>query len=241
MSKTDHGAADKERMPADGSRKASRGTSVREPWLRTSRAMELLGLEAGGRVLLVGEAEGLLAARLAAERGASVVWMDPAAAGLGADGLPPGGPGTARLSGSCYDTPFMSGEFDAVVSQFAVDYLLEPGRALVEWRRVLKDEGTLVIVSRNALFKGPDWRPRPRATSSFTPAGLRGMLEGSGFEVRRQCTLLPDLKLPRLYRGDLSFSYRLERLPYFGDRGMLLFASAAKRPGGNAVGDQGRA
>lgn len=214
---------------------------MREPWLRTSRAMELLGSEAGGRVLLVGETEGLLAARLAAEHGARVVWMDPAPAGLGTAGLPPGGRGAARLSGSCYDTPFEAGEFDAVVSQFAVDYLVEPIRALVEWRRVLRDDGTLVIVSRNALFKGPDWRPRPRATSSFTPAGLRGMLEGSGFEVLRLCTLIPDLKLPRLYRGDLSFSYRFERLPYFSDRGMLLFASAVRRPGGNAVGDQGRA
>jgi ubiquinone/menaquinone biosynthesis C-methylase UbiE len=203
--------------------------------------MELLGLEAGGRVLLVGEAEGLLAARLGAEHGARVVWMDPAPAGLGTAGPTPGDRGAARLSGSCYDTPFEAGEFDAVVSQFAVEYLVEPVRALVEWRRVLKDAGTLVIVSRNALFKGSDWRPRPRATNSFTPAGLRGMLEGSGFEVLRLCTLIPDLKLPRLYRGDLSFSYWFERLPYFGDRGMLLFASAAKRPGGNAGGDQGRA
>jgi hypothetical protein len=44
-------------------------------------------------------------------------------------------------------------------------------------------------------------------------------------------TLLPDLKLPFLYRGDLGPVARLEKVPYFSGRGRLLFLRAVKPSG----------
>lgn len=211
---------------------------LREPALRTDRVVEMLravpraGEAAGGRlpgsVLLVGETEGMLARELAGA-GAAVTWYEPAGSPVAPIPAPAGV--ARRLFGSPYETPFGDGDFDAAASQFTLEFLDEPRRALAEWGRVLVYGGALVVVCRNELFTAGDPRPRPAAKNSFSPRGLRDLLESSGFEVRQTCTLIPDLKAPRAYRGDLGFSYRFERLPWFRDRGMLLFASAVRRPG----------
>lgn len=224
-------------MPdSGGSRAAGRGQVLREPWLRTDRVIGLLGEASGGRVLLVGEAEGLLAHRLARERGAEVTWFSPAPA----TGNATLSDRVTRLEGDPQDLPFETGRFDALVSQFAVDRIQQAPEALIEWGRVLRGGGAMVLVTRNALFHGVELLPAPRACASYTPGSLRSLLERCGFEVSVICTLVPDLRLPRLYRGDLSFSLRLERLPWFRYRGMLLFASGTKMTEGGAVGGQDR-
>jgi hypothetical protein len=53
-------------------------------------------------------------------------------------------------------------------------------------------------------------------------------VEEAGFRVTAVSTLVPDLRLPALYRGDLDFSLRLERLPYYSKHGKLLFMQAVK-------------
>ncbi len=178
----------------------------REPWLRTGILLELLDPAPGSAVLLAGEREGVLAARLAAERAANATWLTD--------------PGSV--------VPFDDGEFDAVASQFALEHLDDPGATLREWARVLKDGGALALVTRNALFRGPELRPGARALRTYAPSQLRELVSGAGLRVRVVRTLIPDLKLPRLYRGDLSFCTRLEKLPYFRERGMLLFLGAVK-------------
>ncbi len=183
-----------------------RAGNGREPWLRTGVMLELLGPSPGARVLLVGEREGILAARLTDEKKASTTW----------------------LTGRGHNVPFKDNEFDAVASQFALEYLDDPHAALAEWARVLKNGGTLALVTRNALFRGPELRPRAKAAWTFTPVQLPELVAGAGLEVREVRTLIPDLRLPRLYRGDLSFSHRFERLPYFRERGILLFVGATK-------------
>jgi SAM-dependent methyltransferase len=204
--------------------------------------LELLSPGDGAKVLLVGEREGLLAGRLVRERGAAVTWLDPASHGGHAPQVTeihPGGPGFRAMLADCGDTPFEAEEFDAVASQLTVEYLDDPARALAEWRRVMKPGGTLALVTRNALYGGGDPLPRPCPIRSFSPGELRRLVEDRGFSVRRLHTLIPDLRLPRVYRGDLSFSYRFERLPYFRDRGLLLFVSAVKTQERGTVGGQG--
>ncbi len=215
-----------------------RGSLLREPWLRTDRMIELLGPAGGGNVLLVGEAEGLLGARLSGELGARVTWFEPSPSNVERRGE---GGRIPALAGDPCDLPFATGEFDAVASQFALGRVPEPGSAVREWARVTGAGGLLVVVCRNELFGGWEPRIRPRGCAGFTPARLRGILEGCGLEVRETSTLLPDLRFPRLYRGDLSFCLKVERLPWFRDRGMLLFASARKKTGVSGVRDQGRA
>jgi SAM-dependent methyltransferase len=216
--------------------------AVTEPWLRTGRLIELLAPAPGARILLAGDAEGLLASRLARDEAARVTWLEPgpgdrrqSATRVDKDG----GSGWVTFVGDLCSTPFEAEEFDAVASQFTVEYLEDPAAALSEWLRVMKPGGRLALVTRNALYGGGDPRPRPRPRRSYSPEQLRQVVRGAGFEVNGVGTLLPDLRFPRLYRGDLSFSYRFERLPYFRERGLLLFLSAAKTPGRDTVGDQG--
>lgn len=209
---------------------------VREAQLRAKTLMGMF--RAGsGPVLLIGEMEGLLARRIERETGVAVTWVEPSASGYGAqDGAAAGGTSCAgagvRLVADCCSLPFDDGSFDNLASQFALEQLEEPARALAEWRRVLKKSGAMALVTRNGLYRGPDLPPSPRRKNTFSPPGLRGLCESAGLAVTGVTTLLPDLKLPALYRGDLDFSRHLARMPYFASRGKLLFVSAVPRVGG---------
>jgi len=119
-----------------------------EPWLRTGRIIELLAPAPGAKVLLVGDAEGLLASRLIREKAALVTWLEPAPPGAPASG-PPGVPATSSgcetFVCDCCEIPFEAEEFDAVASQFTLEYLEDPAGALLEWRRVMKPGGALAL------------------------------------------------------------------------------------------------
>ena len=202
----------------------------REPWLSADVLAGMLAGAPGLRILLVGEREGILAARLSAESGSDVTWLDPFAghAQMVAASGPGIRPGVTRVDGGLLNTPFADAEFDAVASQFAIEFAPDPSEAIGEWARVLRPGGILALVTMNALFKGSELRPRARPLHEFAPADLEALATGAGLGVRGIRTLIPNLRLPRFYRGDMSYSFRFEGLPYFGNRGMLLFLQAVK-------------
>lgn len=182
-------------------------------------------------VLLVGEGEGMLARRLAGLEAIRVTWLEPGSAGGAAVKSPLPAEGYARMVGDPSSPLFAAGSFDAVAAQFTLDGVEDPAVALRAWYTVLRDGGTLALAARNGLFRGPEQRPSSRPRRTFTPAALRDLVEEAGFATGDISTLLPDLKLPVLYRGDLGYALQLERLPYFAMRGKLLFLRAVKRPG----------
>lgn len=137
-----------------------------------------------------------------------------------------------RMAGDPYRLPFQDGSFDAVASQFLLERVGDPGAALGEMARVLKPGGVLALAARNALFRGAEQRPTPRPRRAFSPRELARLAEESGLVEARATTLIPDLKLPALYRGDLGAFTRLEKVPYFSSRGKSLFLRAVKPGGG---------
>ena len=190
---------------------------------------------AGMEVLLVGEREGLLAGCLQKSGASRVTWLEPflriappaaVPLALAVDS------GIERVAADCAGLPFADGSFDRVASQFTLDYVEDPAGALAGWIRVLRPGGTLSVLTANALFRGHAPVPLPRARRSFRPDELARLVARAGLTVQATTTLLPDLKLPALYRGDLSLSLRLEGLPYLKDRGRLLFLSASKNAEG---------
>jgi ubiquinone/menaquinone biosynthesis C-methylase UbiE len=206
-------------------------TGRSESRLRMERVSNMVGPSAGKKVLLIGDREGSLATRLGAGDGAEVIWLQPGGGGKETNALQEAN-GYTRPTGDCGKLTYEDRYFDRVVSQLAIEHLQDPEAALREWARVLKDNGKLVLVTRNRLFNGADQNPQPRVRQTYTPAELREMLERAGLTVKETSTLIPDLKLPALYRGDLSFSLFFEKLPYFSVRGKLLFVSAEKHGGG---------
>ncbi len=199
-----------------------------EASLRVGKMVRLMEPSPGSKVLLVGEGEGMLAGRLADLPGVEVTWLEPLEEGAEPQASPLPSTGYSRLLGDYYNLPFPENGFDFIASQLALENLEQPGMALAEWSRVLKEDGALVLVTVNRLFKGREQRPAPRPRQSYSPEELRKSLAPFGFEVIMSSTLMPDLKLSALYRGDASFFLLLEGAPYLRDRGRLLFVKAIR-------------
>ncbi len=125
--------------------------------------------------------------------------------------------------------PFADGSFEAVVAQHLVEHLPDPQQALREWRRVLKQGGTLVIVTPNAAYPDPCHFADPGHASLFTLATLRSALEGAGFQVARLTTLFPYLGRGRIPRAASIRLARIgDRLPGLIARGRSLVAAGTR-------------
>ncbi|MDD3717770.1 MAG: methyltransferase domain-containing protein [Actinomycetota bacterium] len=208
----------------------------REAQLRVDRLLRLTRPRRGSRVLLVGECEGMLAGRLAGQVGLEVIWLEPGEGPAREGPASPGrGSGYRWVAGDPCRLPFPAGHFDTVIAQFTLEGLEDPGEALSEWGRVLKQGGVVALVTANALFRGWEPRPGPRPVNRFSPRAMGEAVREAGLEVFHTSTMLPHLRLPALYRGELSFLPWLERLPFLGRRGRLLFVAARKTMGGGAA------
>ncbi len=209
----------------------------REAELRTGRVADMLRPPRGGRVLLVGEREGKLARMLAGLAETEVVWVRP----IPAEASPGHFPEEVRRGVTCLAAepsllPFPSDHFHALSAQFTLEQVEDVHAVLEEWKRVLADDGALVVVSRNGLFRG--WEPRPTAGTrrTFTPASMRELLERHGFRLEEKTTLFPNLGLPALYRGDQGYFQYLESIPYLRGRGRIMLLRAVKKAGGRGSG-----
>jgi SAM-dependent methyltransferase len=73
----------------------------------------------------------------------------------------------------CAGLPFDDAHFDLVYANFVVEHLDEPPGAFREWRRVLRDDGTLVLLTSN--------RSNPvLAATGLVPHRLRVVLKRAG-------------------------------------------------------------
>jgi SAM-dependent methyltransferase len=198
-----------------------------EARLRVGKILQMAQAGPGKKALLLGDGEGMLAGSLR-RAGVEITWLEPAPDGRTRGNSPLPSQGFKRMIGDLRRLPFEEEGLDLIASQLTLEYQEDPAGLLAEWMRVLKKTGVLILVTSNGLFKGHQQRPGPRAAHSFTLDELRNLLEPLGLKDIEACTLIPELKLPGLYRGDLSFYLRLAELPYFGARGRLLFLKGVK-------------
>jgi SAM-dependent methyltransferase len=121
--------------------------------LQTARPMP------GERVLDVGSGTGIVARRAAPllARGDSVVGLDASPAMLAVARAVSEREGTAVdwREGQAEALPFPDGSFDLALSQFALMFFADRGRALREMRRVLDDDGRLAL----SVFQGIELHP----------------------------------------------------------------------------------
>lgn len=197
--------------------------------LRVKRVYDFLEISEGMSTILIGEQEGILASNIESTPGCSTVWFEPLenlshvqttrSREINSLGRPRGDP---------YRLPYEDESFDRLASQFTLNLLADPERALTDWFRVLKRGGLAVFVTLNSAFTGWHQRPLPRIRWTYSKEKLYAILEQSGFLPLRSTSLIPNLRLPALYRGDLSFCLKLERLPILRGSGKILIVSSIK-------------
>ena len=76
---------------------------------------------------------------------------------------------------------FEDGSFDVMLLFEALYYLNQPERFLSECRRVLRDQGTILLNTVNPEWL--DFNPSPFSTRYFGARELRDLLENSGFKT----------------------------------------------------------
>lgn len=79
----------------------------------------------------------------------------------------------------CGRLPFPAGSFDLIYSNFVIEHLDAPAAAFVEWRRVLKNGGGLILLTSNRASP-------PLAISTLIPNQARLKLKRAGAGVAEE-------------------------------------------------------
>jgi ubiquinone/menaquinone biosynthesis C-methylase UbiE len=114
-------------------------------------------------------------------------------------------PNYLYIAGDTYQLPFVSGLFEALTMIRVLHHMAEPERVLIELRRTLQPQGTLILEYANKLnlksilryWAGrQDWSPFTLEPVEFAalnfdfhPAAIRSWLQAAGFRLERQLTV----------------------------------------------------
>lgn len=99
-------------------------------------------------------------------------------------------PSSSDITADILSLPFKDGEVDCILAKHLFEHIVDPLIALKEWKRVLKEDGKLVIIC-------PDYRfceaisCDPSHVHAFTPDSLKSLLEISGFDVSKSENVKP--------------------------------------------------
>lgn len=136
----------------------------------TARAVEFCGLKKGAAVLDVGCGPGATANWLKGNHGLDAVGLD-ASLTLLREGRCSGS-AAFLVAGRAGELPFRSGCFDGLFCECVLSLLEAPGRALVEFKRVLRPGGWLVVTDLYAR--------RPEGVTALWNLPQRSCLQGAG-------------------------------------------------------------
>ncbi len=175
-----------DRLAADYDRRWSR-------YLDATLGLALDALPDGvGRVLDVPCGTGEFARRLLDQRpDVRVVGADVSPAMLGQAAGKQLGAAAGWVRADVRALPFDAGAFDAVVSASGLHCFRSPEASLAELRRVLRPEGTLVLIDWCSDFPLTRWygrrlsRTDPSVIRVYSSCECRTLLEGAGFQVER--------------------------------------------------------
>jgi ubiquinone/menaquinone biosynthesis C-methylase UbiE len=139
----------------------------------------------GSLVLDVAGGTGQTGRRLARDGGTAVIldMTDPMLAAGMASVREEGAGGVVFVRGDASALPFPDGEFDVVVSRFALHHVQDPRAVVAEMARVCRAEGSVALVDMISGGPGHDELERLRDPSharALTAAELRDLLAAAG-------------------------------------------------------------
>lgn len=138
--------------------------------------------------------------------------------------------------------PFKDGTFDRIVCVELIEHLDEPQRCISEFRRVLKDDGRLILTTPNyrSLWPVTEWLwdrfgrgrdYRKQHIYKFNPSSIKKLLEDSGFHITSEKTVFlfsPFFALFSKYLTDRATDFE-NMLLGVADIGMLITITCRKR------------
>lgn len=180
-----------------------------QAWRRV--AVAAAGVGEGGEVLDVACGTGDLSEALAAGGASRVVGVDfsePMLDQARAKQRRRGGSGCEYRFADAMDLPFGDGEFDAVTIAFGLRNIVEPRRALGEFRRVLRRGGRLVVLEfsepRSRLLRSMN-RLYTERIMPFTAAVIAGDRSGAYRYLPRSVRTFPDAAGVSAMIGEAGF------------------------------------
>jgi ubiquinone/menaquinone biosynthesis C-methylase UbiE len=93
------------------------------------------------------------------------------------------------VRGDATDLPFPDGQFDVVVSRFALHHMDDPGGAIAEMARVCRDDGSVTLIDMVAGGERHDELERlrdPSHTRALPEDEFRSLFTAAGREVTRE-------------------------------------------------------
>lgn len=156
-----------------------------ERWFLRRRRREGVGKRPAGRLLDLGCGTGAFL-RTMAEAGWECWGVEPSSSAAASFA------GCRVFSGELKNAGFEDNFFDAVTLWQVLEHLPDPRACLLDIRRILKDDGVIVISVPNiesfqAFLGGESWfaLELPRHRWQFSARTLTGLLEKNGFEVKK--------------------------------------------------------
>lgn len=147
-------------------------------------------------------------------------------------------PGVPLSCATADKLPFHDATFSVILLQHVLEHLPDPSGAAAEWFRVLRPEGTLLVLTPNRAFCEPSIFDDPTHVHLFDGPGLEKLMAGSGFTITDLRTLgLPWFRsysrIPggwRLRRAVTRWARGLSSPPLWRWKGQTL-CCAARRVG----------
>jgi ubiquinone/menaquinone biosynthesis C-methylase UbiE len=125
--------------------------------------------------------------------------------------------------------PVRSDSVDLVFVQHVIEHLRNPARAVVEWRRVLKPAGRLIVLTPNARYPDPSIFEDATHVQIFDQLSLLDLLGQCGLRIVRSVTLFPYLGGHTVF--GLKHQKLFARMPPWAYCGRSLLCSAEKPRG----------
>jgi ubiquinone/menaquinone biosynthesis C-methylase UbiE len=126
--------------------------------------------------------------------------------------------------------PLKDKSLGKIISQHLVEHIEDLPAVLNEWRRVLREDGILIIATPNDDYAQKDKKVFYDSTHThiYNINRLREQLRAARFRIKKVYTVIPYLFKPEYQAFSHKYHWIFRYLPYFNKRGRTIILKAVK-------------